>query len=188
MESRVIQPLSIAYRDIRPRIHNGMIALCRPTSFRGRAICLGTGATYSHATMLGWAEGGTLMVGETIQHRDARLVDAASEFANYPGCYDVFHVNAVDYDGVAAWRFICHAGGTKYGWRHLSRVFARRVLGLDLRPIANSDDPRYPRDCSALVHAALRLSGGRRLREFDCDCVPGDLSDPAFFDYLGTVV
>jgi hypothetical protein len=169
-----------------------MIGLCRPTSLFGRAIVRYTRAVYGHATLFGWSGDSphrVLMIGETREHKDARSIDARSEIFAWPGCYDVFDVTVRDfyYNGSAAWAFACHAGGSKYGWRHITRVFGRRVLGLDVPAIPNSNDPQYPRDCSALVHAAFRLAGGKPLKEFDADVVPGDLSDPRIFRYRFTL-
>jgi len=191
MEDVRIKP--VLYDHIRLGVRNGDIALCRPSSLEGRLICQGTHAKYSHATMLGWA-GTTLMVGETREHYDARLIDARSEFARWPGLYDVFRVRhcqrsfACDgFDGDAAWSFICHAAGSRYGWNHILRAYLRRRLHFPVAPIPNSNLPQWPRDCSALVHAAMHFAGGGSVKTFDCDVVPGDLSDPRLCEYRYTV-
>lgn len=185
------------YEDVRASISNGDIAVCTPVSFWGRQIALHTHTRYSHATMLGWA-GHTLMVGETREKRDARLIDARSEFANWPGIYDVFSVRTQynldhcywwpHYDGDKAWDFVCHAAGSKYGWNHITRVCSRRVLGARwIAPIPNSYSPRWPRDCSALVHRAIVYADGPMVADHDCDVIPGDLADPRYFEYRFTI-
>jgi hypothetical protein len=196
--------IPVVYDDVRRGIRNGDIALCRPSSLTGEVITRATDTKYSHATMLGWASPHTLMVGETREHHDARLIDARSEFCRWPGAYDVFSVRTTpldfcrpahlnwyhyaDYDGDAAWTFVCHSAGSKYGWNHISRVGLRRILGQTwIAPVPNNNAPQWPRDCSGLVHAAMRLYRGPILRPFDCDVVPGDFADPRSFDYRFTV-
>jgi hypothetical protein len=177
------------YAEARTEIRSGDLGLARPDSLFGALITHDTHAIYSHATLFGWSQR-TLMIGETREHRDARLIDARAEIRRSPpGCYDVFRPRRPRYDGRASWRFVCQAAGARYGWPTIARVFCRRVCGWTwIPPIANSDAPQSPRDCSALAHAALREGGGPQLRAFDCDVVPGDLADPAAMQYLFTLV
>lgn len=189
----------VVYREVRDSIRNGDIGLFRPRGFEGDVIAAATKTRYSHATLLGWAGDHpwrTLMFGETLEHADARAIDAASQVERWPGICDVYRVTTSDlpsrywtkqYNGNAAWHFVCHAAGSKYGWRHIPRVFARRSLGLDVPAIPNSDDPQYPRDCSALVHAALRFADGPQIKEYDADVVPGDLANIPGVSYLFTL-
>jgi hypothetical protein len=184
--------IPLLYDEARTLIKNGYIGLARPDSFEGRAITRATRAVYSHATLFGWATPATLMVGETREHKDARLIDARSEIFRSPaGCYDVFRVlqhSVFQYNGNQAWEFVCHAAGCGYSWHFINRVFWRRSCGLTwVTPIANSDLPQWPRDCSGLVHAALRSGGGPQVKAFDCDVEPGDLCDPCSFEYLFTL-
>ena len=184
--SRQIKPVS--YAAVRDRIRNGDIALCRGGSVQGMLISEVTGSQYTHATMLGWAKPNTLMIGETRQRADGRLIDCRSEIARWPGYYDVYRVCLRPFDGNAAWTFVCHAAGSKYGWAHIARIWARRRLGERLVPaIPNSDDPASERFCSELVHAALRTAGGPQCKEFDCDVAPGDLACSPHLRYLFTL-
>jgi hypothetical protein len=184
--SRQIQPAS--YAAVRSLIRNGDLALCRGSSVEGTLISEVTGSQYTHATMLGWARPNTLMMGETRQRADGRLIDCRSEIARWPGYYDVYRVRSRTFDGNAAWTFMCHAAGSRYGWLHLARVWARRRLGQRLiPPIPNSDDPSSERFCSELVHAAMRLAGGPQCKEFDCDVTPGDLASSPHVRYLFTL-
>jgi hypothetical protein len=176
----------VAYAAIRDQLLTGYIALSRPATLQGELICEVTSATYSHATMLGWC-GKVLMLGETREHADARLISAAREFRKFPGYYDVFRVKSRIYKPDLAWAFMCRAAGSRYGWNHILRVGLRRKLGRIVPPIANSDDPDWPRDCSALDHAAIRLAAGPLIRVNDCDVVPGDLSNPKWFVYVATI-
>ena len=189
MQPSVLDLKPVLYNDVRKKIRTGMIGLARATSLEGRIIQRETASPYSHATLFGWC-GNVLMIGETREHNDARLISASQEIRiNPPGCYDVFKLRSPrNYKPEEAWAFMCRAAGARYGWNHILRVFARRTrLGIPLSPIPNSDDPVFPRDCSALVHAALRNSGGPQFKTFDCDVVPGDLAHPAFTQYVGTL-
>jgi hypothetical protein len=178
------------YDEARHEVHFGDVGLCRPSSLEGTLICEGTHRKYSHATLFGWSDR-TLLIGETREHKDARLIDARGEIFRAPaGCYDVFRPDLKyhRYSGHRAWEFACHAAGSRYGCNHILRVGLRRVLGMGwVDPIPNSDDPQWPRDCSGLVHAALRLSGGPVFSAHDCDVVPGDLADPHRMRYLCTL-
>ena len=176
----------VAYSFAREQIQTGDILLCRGTSIEGMLISRVTHAPYTHAAMAGYS-GRCLMSAETVQHHDARLISLSSEVKKWPGYYDVFRVRTRDYRPDLAWSFMCHAAGACYSWRHISRTWLRRRLGEWCPAIPNSDDPEVPRDCSALVHAALRYAGGPRLKEFDCDVVPGDLADPRYFEYQFTL-
>jgi hypothetical protein len=184
----------VLYDDIRGTIQNGDIGLCRPTGIEGQLILDATHATYSHAALFGWA-GNCLMIGETREHRDARLIDARSEIKRWPGTYDVWRVKGrrrvvhrvKGYDGDAAWSFACRAAGTKYGYKHIWKIFCRRTLGLDVFAPQNSDDPQTPRFCSELVQAALRNSGGAIFKDLDIDVAPGDLANPDLLDYVCTL-
>lgn len=187
MESPSCNPVS--YAAARRLIRNGDIALSRGSTIEGEIIERATGSPYSHATMLGWAKPDTLMIGETRQHRDGRLIDARSEIARWPGYYDVFRPWSPHYSGDAAWTFVCHAAGASYGWRHLITAWLRRRLAW-LFPTAaapNSDEPDVPRFCSQLVHAALRAGDGPQVTDLDCDVAPGDLADPGEFQFLFTL-
>jgi hypothetical protein len=138
--------------------------------------------------MLGWACPRTLMIGETRQHADGRLIDCRGEIARWPGYYDVYRVRAPRFDADAAWTFMCHAAGSRYGWGHIARIWARRRLSwLGVRPAENSDAPTVDRFCSELVHAALRAGRGPQVKEHDCDVAPGDLCDARHFRYLFTL-
>jgi hypothetical protein len=180
----------VVYDAVRHLVRNGDVALCRGSTPEGAMISEITGSQYTHATMLGWAKPKTLMIGETRQHRDGRLIDARSEIAHWPGYYDVFRVRSQSFRGDAAWTFMCHAAGSRYNWRHIFLYWARRWFGRPsqrLCPLPNSDDPSAMRFCSELVHAALRAGGGPQVAEYDCDVAPGDLADPKKFRYLFTV-
>lgn len=176
------------YDMARGLIRNGDIALSRGCTLEGSVITAVTGSPYTHATMLGWARPATLMIGETRQHREGRLIDCRSEIARWPGYYDVYRVRSRRYDGDAAWTFMCHAAGSGYGWRRLGRIWVRRRLPwLGILPAPNSDEPGVERFCSELAHAALRAGRGPQVREHDCDVAPGDLSAPEHFRYLFTL-
>jgi hypothetical protein len=177
-----------SYDAVRSSIRNGDIALSRGCTLEGSLITEVTGSAYTHATMLGWACPRTLMIGETRQHADGRLIDCRSEIARWPGYYDVYRVRRQSFDADAAWTFMCHAAGSRYGWRHLARIWVRRRLPwLGVPPAENSDAADAARFCSELVHAALRAGRGPRIKEYDCDVAPGDLCDPQHFRYLFTL-
>jgi hypothetical protein len=181
-----IKPVS--YAAVRDLIRNGDVALCRGGSVEGSLISEVTGSQYTHATMLGWAKPDTLMIGETRQRADGRLIDCRSEIARWPGYYDVYRVRSRPFDGNAAWTFMCHAAGSRYGWAHIARIWARRRLGEHFAsPIPNNDDPGRERFCSELVHAALRAGGGPQFQTFDCDVAPGDLARGEHVRYLFTL-
>lgn len=149
-----------------------------------------SGSIYSHATMIGYAglaSAHVLMLGETREHRDARLIALSNEIRHWPGYYDVYRVKNFAWNPDKAWAFVCRAAGATYSWRHMTRGGLRRLFGNVIPPIPDSDDPEWPRDCSALVHAALRAGNGPGLGVFDCDVAPGDLSHPDYFDYLATL-
>ena len=172
MSSLAIKPL--IYFDARRTIlRTGDIALCRATSLEGRLIAEETDSIYTHATMLGWAASDALMIAETGNH-GARLILLSAEIKRYPGCYDVYRVVSDRYDLDQAWSFMCHASGSEYSYRFLWRAWLRRHWHR-FPPIPNSDDPQWPRDCSALVHAALRFGNGPQVGLFDCDVSPADL-------------
>ncbi len=181
------RPRAVAYDAVRGAIRNGDLALSRGCTLEGSLITEVTGSAYTHATMLGWACPHTLMIGETRQHADGRLIDCRSEILRWPGYYDVYRVRTPRFDGDAAWTFMCHAAGSRYGWRHIGRIWARRRLPwLGVPPADNSDLPGADRFCSELVHAALRAGRGPQVKEHDCDVAPGDLCDPRQFRYLFT--
>ena len=147
----------VSYDAVRGSIRNGDIALSRGCTLEGSLITEVTGSAYTHASMLGWAYPRTLMIGETRQHADGRLIDCRSEIARWPGYYDVYRVRPQRFDADAAWTFMCHAAGSRYGWTHIARIWARRRWSwLGVRPAENSDAPDVDRFCSELVHAALR--------------------------------
>ncbi|MGA2032322.1 MAG: hypothetical protein ABSG68_08715 [Thermoguttaceae bacterium] len=189
----------VRYADIRDDVAQFTIALARPCGVEGRLICDATSAQYSHATALGWLFGGmesgeeVLLCGETREHIGARLIPFGDEIQRYPGGYDLFRVRR-QFSRARAWAFMARAANHPYGWNHIVRVGLRRLadrwrmpcLKRFVAPIGNSDDPGWPRDCSALVHAALRQGGGPQLRAADSDVVPGDLADPRQFDYWCT--
>jgi len=190
----------ISYPEYRKQAVTGDILLCRPASLEGRWITEVTHESYSHAAAAGWAGADALMLAETRQGTGARLISLSGEVDQWSGYYDVFRpIRAVrpdpavavfranPFDSDAFWSFMCHAAGTKYGWRFISRVWARRRLGHWVPPIQNSDDPRFPRDCSGLVHAAMRVAGGPQLRKYDCDVVPGDLAESEGLEYRWTL-
>lgn len=188
--------LRVAYEDVRRSLTTGMIALSRPGSLEGRIITdvtrVGHSAPwqrYSHATMLGWCSN-VLMLAETRQHADARLIAASEEFRQWPGYYDIYRVRTRTrlYDPQLAWEFMLRAAGTRYGYNHISRVFVRRHLGhCLLSPLPNSADPRYPRDCSALIHRAVREAGCPGVLTYDCDVTPQHLCDPGLSVYMFTI-
>ena len=200
----------LPYNEARKLILTGDLGLCRSSSILGKAIdhfsdALGIDR-YSHATVFGYA-GNCLMIGETREHADARLIAASAEIQKFPGYYDVYR--ALLWEDIyhelpwkvdnylcnaqrsAVWGFICRAGGAKYSMRHLAKAWARRRLPFGktlVSPFPNSNDPQYPRNCSALVHAAFRSCGVLEISKFDCDVVPGDLTDPLYFRYLFTLI
>lgn len=181
----------VVYQHARRQIlRTGDIALSRPSSLEGLLISRETHASYTHAAMIGWAAADVLMLAETRQHANSRLISLSGEVALWPGYYDVYRVREGEwprFDPDVAWSFMCHAAGSRYGWGHIARVWSRRhSFGL-IPAIPNSDDPQWSRDCSALVHAALRASHGPQVKAFDCDVTPGDLSDPMYFDYICTL-
>jgi hypothetical protein len=182
---QLIKP--VIYDAVRNLIHNGDLGLSRGCTLEGSLITEVTGSPYTHATLLGWAKPSTLMIGETRQHRDGRLIDARSEILRWPGYYDVFRPRTKQFDGNAAWTFMCHAAGSRYSWKHIFRIWARRRFKTWVEPAANSDEPAQPRFCSELVHAALRAGQGPQIKDFDSDVAPGDLCDPNHVRYLFTV-
>jgi len=139
--------------------------------------------------MIGYAGVGrnsVMMLGETIEHKDARLIAMSSEIHRWPGYYDLYRPT-FSWRPTLAWAFICRAAGSPYSFRHISRGAVRRFIASAIPPIPNSDLPQWPRSCSALVHAAMRCAGGPILREYDCDVSPADLSDARFFRYIATL-
>ena len=195
----------IAYAEYRRGAESGDVLLCRAASLEGRFITEITGAEYSHASMAGWINphrrddptASALMIAESVQHGGKRLIPLSGEIEQYSGYYDVYRVVDVyprlfghTFDGEAAFAWMARAANSRYGWSHLWRVLCRRHLCWPfdrLPPIANSEDPRAKRDCSAQVHAALRLNGGPTLKLNDCDCEPGDLANPKFLEYRWTL-
>ena len=183
-------PVLIAYEAIRPKLRTGNLLLARACDLGGRLISHVTSSEYVHASMIGFAgrrPHDVLMLGETRQHKDGRLIALSSEIRAWPGYYDVYRLNA-GWKPSVAWAFICRAAGSRYSLRHNLRVWLRIRLGASLiAPILNSDSPEWPRNCSALVHAAIRAAGGPSIRDFDADVVPGDLADPALSSYVATI-
>jgi hypothetical protein len=179
---------SLTYAEYRNQALCGDIVVCRSSSLEGQIISEVTGSRFTHAAMTGWAAPNALMMAETRQHADARLIALSGEVRAWPGYYDVYRVKpGMRFRSDDAWTFMCHAAGSRYGWNHLARVWARRRLGQWVPPLPNSDDPIWPRDCSALVHAALRAGNGPQLRSHDCDVVPGDYATSDRFFCLGTL-
>ena len=178
----------LTYADYRIRALCGDVLLCRASSIEGAIISEVTGSRFTHVAMAGWAAPNALMLAETRQHADARLIALSGEVQAWPGHYDVYRVRpGLRFRADDTWTFMCHAAGSRYGWNHLARVWARRRLGNWIPAIANSDDPIWPRDCSALIHAALRAGNGPQLRAHDCDVVPGDYAVSSQFVYVGTL-
>jgi hypothetical protein len=179
----------VIYSDARKSLlKTGDIALCRPGTLFGEMIAQETQSVYSHATMLGWAAEDALMIAETRQTKDARLISLSGEIVKWPGYYDVYRVRRKSFKPDISWSFVCHAAGAVYGWRHISRAWLRRKLPNGMvMPIPNSDIPQWPRSCSALIHASLRLGRGPQIQTFDCDAMPGDLSGRRYFDYVCTL-
>ena len=187
----------------RPKPFNVKTLLERPRSVESWEIVRLTRKRYSHANMFGWKFGHAgalprLMIGETVGHLNAHLIDAAGEVEAFAGCYDVFRVRPDCWYGgdpitsaEKAWDFMCHAAGSGYSWTYIWRCWVRCRLPKWLQwvcpPIRNSDRAESPRDCSGLVHAALRFAGGPQLSPHDCDVVPGDLADPRYLDYVATL-
>jgi len=173
------------------------ILLCRKSNLMGKAIEHVTHSQYVHAAMVGWTYSyenryARLMMGETISHHDARVIDLESEIARWPGYYDAFRVRKYNWrhdDGPdMAWHFMREASGGCYGWNYIWRVYFRRRLGRWLiPPIQNSDNPWDQADCSGLVHRAIRNASGPMWEKHDCDVTPGHLSE-RFTDYVGTLV
>lgn len=188
---------TMSYRRARQMLHRqaGIIALSRPDSIEGRLITQVTHARYSHATMLGWPAQDVWGFAETRQHVGARVMPFSDEVRAWPGYYDLFEVRDTEtggfysaYDGELAWAFMVRAAGAQYSYRHLSRVWLRRRISRIIPALPNSDEPLYPRNCSALVHAAIRNAGGPTVKSYDSDVVPQDLADPRYFRYLLTIV
>ena len=190
------------YAKYRPSACTGDILLCRAGSIEGRFISGVTHSQYTHAASIGWSAPDALMMAETRQHNDARLISLSGEIQKWSGYYDVYRdrravpqmydpdavgMRASLFDPESAWSFLCHAAGSRYSYNHSLRTWARHRLGTWIPPIPNSDDPVWPRDCSALVHAALRAGNGPQLKRYDCDVVPGDLADPKRFSYYVTL-
>jgi hypothetical protein len=133
---------------------------------------------------------GVLLIGETRQRIGARLISLSAEIAAWPGYYDLFRVRRDVFPRFCnrrAWRFMARAGGARYAWRDIVRIWLRRRLGKWMPVTPNSDDPMRPRFCSALVHAALRAGGGPQVAVHDADVAPGDLANRDQFDYVATV-
>jgi hypothetical protein len=180
----------VEYHSVRMSLKTGDILLSRASGIAGRAINDVTDSEYSHATMIGYAgiqPHSVLMLGETREHKDARLISLSAEVKAWPGYYDVYRIRRKAWYPDLAWAFMCRAAGSRYSWRHILRVFLRRKLGERIPPLPNSESPQCPRDCSALVHAAIQHGGGPKFREFDCDVVPGDLANPKFCTYKWTL-
>ncbi len=200
-------PKPVSYAFIRQTpgfVRSGDVALCCAGSIEGRIITDATGQTYSHAAMLAWLNqhrqadsGSCLMLTESLQHAGKRMVPFSKEVEAWPGYWDLFRprdkyprLAGSGYDGEAAAAWMARAVESGYGYLDLVRVALRRHSYWPLCCIPaprNSDSPDTLRDCSAQVHAALRLHGGPCLREHDCDVQPGDMADTRTFDYLGTV-
>lgn len=138
-----------------------------------------------------------LMLVESLQHKGKRMVPLSEEIARYSGFYDVYRVHqsfprlyGCAYDGEAAAAYMCRGVNTRYGWGNLVRVLCRRYLPRPfsaLPPVRNDSDPRARRDCSAQVHAAMRMNFGPLLRQHDCDVVPNDFATDPRLHYLGTL-
>jgi hypothetical protein len=187
-DERQLRLLSYAAARNGRWLRTGDSGLCRASSLEGRLISQITRSEYTHATMIGWAASDALMMAETREHFDARLISLSGEVRRWPGYYDIYRPAASRrFNPGRAWSFMCHAAGSRYGWNHIVRVWARRRISRLVPPIGNSDDPQWPRDCSALVHAALRAGGGPSLKTWDCDVVPGDLADSRYLHYVCTL-
>ncbi len=177
------------YSEARKYLKTGMLALCRSRSIEGDLIAEVTDSPYTHVGMLGKA-GTAFMLGETLEHKDARLVCLREQVRSWPNCWDIYQIRPDKYPRYcpeAAWGFICHASGARYGWRYCTRVWLRKRLGEWIPPLPNSNDPQTPRNCSGLVHAASRICGGPKLKQYDSDVVPGDWSDPRYTEYVMTL-
>jgi hypothetical protein len=184
-------------------IRTGDILICRKTSLFGAIIGQFTKSEYVHAAMAGWVygrsptpHGGLPMLGETRGHREARLINLVREITLWPGLYDVYRVRSDYWKHVQvvpelAFAFMCLASGSGYSWKYCWWVWLHRRLPRFLHwlipSIANSDSPATARNCSGLVHAALRYGGGPQLKPEDWAVVPGDYADPEHFTYIGTL-
>jgi hypothetical protein len=185
-------------------IRTGDILLCRKTpTLMGRAIERVTGSQYVHAAMAGWTFGHAshypvLMQGETVGHNETRLIDLWAEVSRWPGLYDVYRVHPELWGfgrsvsgPEGAWTFMRMAAGSGYSWRYCWWVWLHRRIPRWLHwlipSLPNSDDPTKARDCSGLVHAALRSGGGPQIKPHDWAVVPGDLSLPKYTAYIGTL-
>ncbi len=198
--------LHISHDADRQQIRTGDFLLCRGTETPMSAgIQRVTGSEYTHIAMAGWVTSSgdssrpllgvpaRLMLGETIQQYAARLIDLGGEVRRWPGYYDVYRYRNTwtpyaAWNPLVAWEFMQDASGGCYGWRYITKVWARRRLGTWLiPPIKNSDDPQASRNCSGLCHAALRAAGGKAIKPYDCDVVPGDFAAEDVSDYIGTL-
>ena len=174
-------PKPVSYAFIRQTpgfVRSGDVALRCAGSIEGRIITDATGQTYSHAAMLAWLNqhrqadsGSCLMLTESLQHAGKRMVPFSKEVEAWPGYWDLFRprdkyprLAGSGYDGEAAAAWMARAVESGYGYLDLvAGVALRRHSYWPLCCIPaprNSDSPDTLRDCSAQVHAALRLHGG----------------------------
>ena len=184
-------PLNIRrYSEVRDFINPMDICLVAGTTPIARQIQLWTQSDYSHWATAGW-DGSVLMVAEAEQP-ESRKVSMSSRVEAHPGEIDVYRIKPyilrlVNKD--AAWEWLTRASGYDYPEKMILHDWKCIVFGEDrIEHFPNSDDPRTHRVCSALGHAALRIHGMPPMHEYDCCVWPSHGADPAWTNYLFTLI
>lgn len=181
-------------------LRTGDILLLRPPpggSLRSRIFHLGirriTHSRYIHAAMVGSVWSNHLQAwlwqhAETVGHRNAHIIDLEQEVFDNAGLYDIYRPRGLDFNPAAAWYFMQRCAGSGYGWSYIWRTWARRRLGNWVPPIPSTNFFTTQRDCSGLIHAALRYGNGPQVADYDCDVAPGDLAHLHRFEYIATLL
>ena len=183
---------------IEKTIQTGDIALWRPASTIGRAICAGSGSQYSHVGMLVWIQqpfhswrlySMDMLIGTGgVMQPFARMVE------RWPGLVDVYQSNArdrwPDWDGRgAAQHFMDNFLGLEYGSQGVRGIARTQIPILRWLFKVDHDDEAIaegPPFCSHAVADAEYRGGNvdpvpNRSPAFTW---PGDLAESAFHELL----
>lgn len=181
--------IRITYGRFRDEVDTGWLGLVHGEGPIHRLIQNCTNSPYSHVFMLGWAEGRVLLVAESTRPY-SRAVAASSQFKQYSGLIDVYKLKNISSVGsvLKAWGFMLRGTGQDYPEQWIVNNWLRINWGDRIEPIPNIDYPEFPRHCSGLIHAALRVAGATRLAEYDSDVYPHHFALPGVSEYVGTPI